>query len=160
MAAQPSVRIFEVGPRDGLQNIKQAIPTPTKIELIQRLHATGLRAIELTSAVSPRSIPQLADNQALLSHPSIQALLPAPDVTTAVLVPNVRGLEAALGQGVRCVAVFVSASEGFSRANVGCGVEEGVGRARGVAERAKGVGVRVRGYVCYVGYLFVAVRDW
>ncbi|OAL53603.1 aldolase [Pyrenochaeta sp. DS3sAY3a] len=145
--SQPSVRIFEVGPRDGLQNIKQSIPTPTKIELITRLRATGLRDIELTSAVSPRSIPQLADNQALLSHSSIQALLPLPDVNTAVLVPNVRGLEAALGRGVRCVAVFVSASEGFSRANIRCSVEEGVERARSVAERAKGVGVRVRGYI-------------
>lgn len=147
MAAQKGVRIIEVGPRDGLQNIAKAIPTAVKIELIERLRRTGLSSIEVTSAVSPKAIPQLADNQTLLSHSSIQSLINQPSTRMPVLVPNVRGLEIALKHGVKEVAVFVSATEGFSKANTNCTVEEGLRRAGEVAARAIKEGVQVRGYV-------------
>ncbi|KAF2824420.1 aldolase [Ophiobolus disseminans] len=147
MDTNRSVRIVEVGPRDGLQNIPKAIPTAVKIELIERLRATGLREIEVTSAVSPKAIPQLADNQTLLSHSSIQALIGQPSTRMPVLVPNVRGLELAMKHGVKEVAVFVSATEGFSKANTNCTVEEGLRRAGEVAVLAIKSGVQVRGYV-------------
>ncbi|KAH7072480.1 hypothetical protein FB567DRAFT_454509 [Paraphoma chrysanthemicola] len=147
MASKPEVRIFEVGPRDGLQNIAKSIPTATKISLIQRLREAGLRDIEITSAVSPKAIPQLADNQQLLSHTSIQALIKESEIAAPVLVPNTKGLDIALKHGVKEVAVFVSATEGFSNANTKCSVEEGLRRAAEVAVNAAQKGVRVRGYV-------------
>lgn len=146
MAPPNSVRIIEVGPRDGLQNIAKAIPTAVKIELIERLRATGLQAIEVTSAVSPKAIPQLADNQTLLSNASIKSLIGQGQIRMPVLVPNVKGLEMALKHGVKEVAVFVSASEGFSKANTNCSVEEGLRRAGEVAERSIREGAQVRGY--------------
>ncbi|EKG16594.1 hypothetical protein MPH_06175 [Macrophomina phaseolina MS6] len=142
-----AVRIIEVGPRDGLQNISQAVPTATKVELIARLQAAGLQAIELTSAVSPKAVPQLADNQKLLSHDSVKALLDQSHLRLPVLVPNTKGLDIALRHGVKEVAVFVSASEGFSRANTNCTVAEGIDRARSVARAATSKGLNVRGYV-------------
>jgi hydroxymethylglutaryl-CoA lyase len=145
MDTRPTVRIVEVGPRDGLQNIANAIPTTVKIELIERLRATGLRQIELTSAVSPKAVPQLADNQQVLSHSSVQAIIAQPSTRMPVLVPNVRGLELAMRHGVKEVAVFVSATEGFSRANTNCTVEEGLKRAGEVASLALKSGVQVRG---------------
>lgn len=145
MEARPSVRIIEVGPRDGLQNIAKQVPTASKIELIERLRATGLRSIEVTSAVSPKAIPQLADNQTLLSHNAIRKLIAEPSLRLHVLVPNVRGLELALNYGVKDVAVFVSATEGFSKANTNCTVEEGLRRANEVAALAIKSGVQVRG---------------
>jgi hydroxymethylglutaryl-CoA lyase len=147
MDTQLSVRIIEVGPRDGLQNIAKFVPTATKTELIERLRAAGLRSIEVTSAVSPKAIPQLADNQTLLSNSAIKTLLAEPSLRLPVLVPNVRGLEIALKNGVKEVAVFVSASEGFSKANTNCTVEEGLRRASEVAAKALKAGVQVRGYV-------------
>lgn len=147
MEAQPIVRIIEVGPRDGLQNIAKAIPTAIKVELIERLRATGLRSIEATSAVSPKAIPQLADNQTLLSNSSVQKLMSEPSTRVPVLVPNVRGLELAIKHGVKEVAVFVSATEGFSKANTNCTVEEGLRRASEVAALAIQSGLQVRGYV-------------
>jgi hydroxymethylglutaryl-CoA lyase len=147
MASPPEVRIVEVGPRDGLQNITKAIPTATKIELIERLRATGLRTIEITSAVSPKAIPQLADNQQVLSHSSVQALISQTPLRVPVLVPNRKGLEVALKHGVREIAVFVSATEGFSKANTNCTVEEGLRRAKEVVEIAGKAGVQVRGCV-------------
>lgn len=146
----PSVRIIEVGPRDGLQNIAQSVPTSAKVELITRLHAAGLQNIELTSAVSPKAIPQLADNKKLLSDPSIKALVAQSDLRLPVLVPNTKGLEIAIQHGVKEVAVFVSASEGFSRANTNCTVAEGLQRARSVADAAKQLGLQVRGYVSFI----------
>lgn len=140
----PSVRIVEVSPRDGLQNIKTTIPTSTKLSLIQRLHAAGLQTIELTSAVSPKAVPQLADCQTVLSDDSVQTLLATP-ARLPVLVPNVRGLDVAIKHGVREVAVFVSATEAFSKANTNCTVKEGLERARLVAEKAKQAGLAVRG---------------
>ncbi|KAB2574738.1 Hydroxymethylglutaryl-CoA lyase [Lasiodiplodia theobromae] len=143
----PAVRIIEVGPRDGLQNIVQSVPTSAKVELITRLHAAGLQNIELTSAVSPKAIPQLADNKKLLSDPSIKALIAQSGLRLPVLVPNTKGLDIAVQHGVKEVAVFVSASEGFSRANTNCTVAEGLQRARSVAAAAKKLGLQVRGYV-------------
>ncbi|KAH7399065.1 3-hydroxy-3-methylglutaryl-coenzyme A lyase/3-methylglutaconyl-coenzyme A hydratase [Phaeosphaeria sp. MPI-PUGE-AT-0046c] len=147
MEARQNVRIIEVGPRDGLQNIAKAVPTATKIEFIERLRAVGLRTIEATSAVSPKAIPQLADNQTLLSNSSIQRLIAEPSTRVPVLVPNVRGLELAIKHGVKEVAVFVSATEGFSKANTNCTVEEGLRRAGEVAARAIKAGLQVRGYI-------------
>ena len=153
MKIPSAVRLVEVSPRDGLQNIHHHIPTATKTELIRRLHAAGLRTIEVTSVVSPRAIPQLADCRGVLGDAFVQALLnrDGDDEETQgtlrlpVLVPNRKGFEVAVDQGVREVAVFVSASEGFSRANVNCGMEEALKRARDVAGRASAVDVAVRG---------------
>ncbi|KAJ8118965.1 hypothetical protein OPT61_g152 [Boeremia exigua] len=142
-----SVRIVEVGPRDGLQNISTPIPTATKVELIQRLHSAGLRVIEATSAVSPKAVPQLADYQQVLSHGVVGGLMSKKDVRLPVLVPNKKGLSLATKLGVREVAVFISASEGFSKANTKCSVDEGLARAREVAGLARGQGMQVRGYI-------------
>ncbi|KAJ5683497.1 aldolase [Penicillium macrosclerotiorum] len=141
------VRIVEVGPRDGLQNIAEQIPTATKLDLIRRLEGSGLRTIELTSVVSPRAIPQLADCREVLGSAEVKALLQNPVLRLPVLVPNVKGLEIAIQHGVREIAVFISATEGFSRANINCSVEQGMERAREVAALALKSNVAVRGYV-------------
>lgn len=144
----PEVRIVEVGPRDGLQSIKNAVPTETKIELIQRLRRAGLRSIELTSVVSTRKVPQLADCQEILTSPSIKDLMEdseANGLRLPVLTPNLRGLEIALSRGVKEVAVFISATEGFSQANINCSVEQGIEKARDVAQKALEAGIAVRG---------------
>ncbi|KKK15417.1 hypothetical protein AOCH_001154 [Aspergillus ochraceoroseus] len=143
----PSVRIVEVGPRDGLQNIRESIDSATKVELIRRLRGTGLQTIELTSFVSPRAIPQLADGRKIVQNSSIQQLIQDPGLRLPVLVPNIKGLQSALEIGVKEVAVFVSASEGFSKANINCSVDEGLDRAQLVAYEAARAGVAVRGYV-------------
>ncbi|KAL2848886.1 hypothetical protein BJY01DRAFT_262414 [Aspergillus pseudoustus] len=142
-----SVRIVEVGPRDGLQNIRNLVDTATKIELIQRLHQTGLRSIELTSFVSPRAIPQLADAQNLTQNQRIQAFLQQSQLSLPVLVPNLKGLQRAIATGVKEVAVFISATEGFSKANINCTVDQGLERARTVLQEANKRGIAVRGYV-------------
>lgn len=142
----PSVRIVEVGPRDGLQNIMSPIPTATKLELIDQLHATGLTTIEITSAVSPKAIPQLADCQ-VLGNDRIKTLMNDSKLRLPVLIPNMKGLEIALADGVREIALFVSATEGFSKANINATVDEGLNRARQVASKAKVAGLSVRGYV-------------
>ena len=144
----PEVRIVEVGPRDGLQSIKDAIPTDIKIELIQRLRRAGLRSIELTSVVSPRKVPQLADCQEILTNAAIQELLTNSEsegLRLPVLTPNLKGLETVLSRGVKEVAVFISATEGFSQANSNCSVERGIENARAVAQKATQAGISVRG---------------
>lgn len=141
-----TVRIVEVGPRDGLQNIPQSIDSAIKLELIRRLRDAGLQTIELTSFVSPRAIPQLADAQVVVQNAEIQKLLKNPKLRLPVLVPNLNGLERALHNGIKEVAVFISATEGFSRANINCTVDEGLGRARQVVSRAASAGLSVRGY--------------
>lgn len=143
----PAVRIVEVGPRDGLQAIKDPVPTEIKLDLIQRLEESGLRGIELTSAVSPTAVPQLADCQDVLGSPRVRNLLADRRLRLPVLVPNTKGLEIAVQHGVREVAVFVSATEGFSRANINCTVEQGVERAREVIDLASKSNVDVRGWV-------------
>ena len=137
-----SVRIVEVGPRDGLQNEKPIVPTATKIALIDRLSAAGLRSIEATSFVSPKWIPQLADAAEVFA--GIQKF---EGVSYPVLVPNLQGYERALAVGVREVALFTGASEAFTRQNINASIEESIDRFRPILERAGNDGVRVRGYV-------------
>ena len=141
----PAIRIVEVGPRDGLQNISDAIPTSTKLELIRRLHQTGLNTIELTSVVSPKAIPQLADCREVLGNADINALLDDPQLRLPVLVPNEKGLEIARQHDVREIALFISATEGFSKANINCTVAQGIERNIKLAALAKASGIAVRG---------------
>ncbi len=137
-----SVRIVEVGPRDGLQNEKPIVPTATKIALIDRLSAAGLRSIEATSFVSPKWIPQLADAAEVFA-----GIQKHEGVAYPVLVPNLQGYERALAVGVREVALFTGASETFTRQNINASIEESIDRFRPILERAGNDGVRVRGYV-------------
>lgn len=140
-----AVRIVEVGPRDGLQNIKDVVPTATKIELIRRLAQTGLRTIEATSFVSPKWVPQLSDARDVME--SMRSSVVQGDVSYPVLVPNMKGLEAAMALGVQEIGIFLSATDGFSRNNINCSVEESLVRARAVVDKARGQGIRVRGCV-------------
>ncbi len=140
-----AVRIVEVGPRDGLQNEKQTVPTPVKVELIERLAATGLRTVEATSFVSPKWVPQLADAAEVYAQ-----VRKRPGVGSPVLVPNLQGLERALAAGVREVAVFTAASEAFNRKNINASIDESLERFKPVLERARAEQVRVRGYVSTV----------
>lgn len=141
------VRIVEVGPRDGLQNEPQPISTAAKAELISRLARAGLSEIEVTAFVSPRKVPQMADHAVLL-----RSLEHRSGVRYVVLVPNMQGFEAAIAAGAEEVAVFASASEGFSRQNIGCSIAESMDRFRPVLAEARRLGVRVRGYVsCALG---------
>jgi hydroxymethylglutaryl-CoA lyase len=146
MSALPaSVRIVEVGARDGLQNEKTIVPTATKIELIDRLSATGLRTIEATSFVSPKWIPQLADAAEVFA-----AIDKRPGVAYPVLVPNLQGYERARAVGAGEVAVFTAASEAFNRKNVNATIDGSIDRFVSVFERARADGVKVRGYVSTV----------
>ena len=141
------VRIVEMGPRDGLQNEKQIVSTETKVELIARLGAAGLKAIEATSFVSPRWVPQMGDAADVMAR--IERL---PGVSYPVLTPNLQGFEAALAAGAGEVAVFAAASESFSRKNINCTIAESLARFEPVMAAARTAGVRVRGYVsCVLG---------
>ncbi len=140
-----SVRIVEVGPRDGLQNEKTIIATADKVELIDRLSRTGLRSIEATSFVSPKWIPQLADAAEVLA-----AIDRKPGISYPVLVPNEKGYERAREVGAREVAVFTAASEAFNQKNINASIDESIERFRPVLERARADGVKVRGYVSTV----------
>ena len=144
-ATPASVRIVEVGARDGLQNEKVIIATATKIELIDRLSATGLRTIEATSFVSPKWIPQLADASEVFS-----AIRKKPGVAYPVLVPNLQGYERARAVGATEVAIFTAASEAFNRRNINASIDESIDRFVPVLERARADGVSVRGYVSTV----------
>ena len=139
------VRIVEVGPRDGLQNEKARVPTAAKIELIDRLSATGLRSIEATSFVSPKWVPQLADAAEVYA-----GIARRPGVSYPVLVPNEQGYARAREAGVEEIAVFTAASEAFNRKNINASIDESIGRFRPVLERARIDGVKVRGYVSTV----------
>jgi hydroxymethylglutaryl-CoA lyase len=149
-SSMANVRIVEVGPRDGLQNVKTKIPTTTKLALIHKLRAAGLQNIEITSVVSPQAVPQLADCKDVLADARIQGLMADSTLRTPVLIPNLRGLDVAIRHNVKEVAVFVSAAEGFSQANIRCSVQEGIDRARQVAEKARSHGIAVRGYISCV----------
>jgi len=143
---EPALLLYEVGPRDGLQNEPESIPTPAKRELVTRLALSGLRRIEITSFVSPKWIPQLADADALAGS------LPAfPGVVFSALVPNAQGYERfrAAG-GAQVAATFLSASETHNRKNVNCSVDESLARTRAVVELAQADGVPVRAYVSTV----------
>ncbi|KAJ1274089.1 hypothetical protein BS78_05G036000 [Paspalum vaginatum] len=141
------VKIVEVGPRDGLQNEKASVPASVKIHLIHKLVAAGLSAVEATSFVSPKWVPQLADAKEVL-----RGIQQAPGVRYPVLTPNLRGFEAAVAAGAKEIAIFASASESFSRSNINCTIEESLARYRGVAAAAKKHGLSIRGYVsCVIG---------
>lgn len=147
MAYPARVRIVEVGPRDGLQNEQRIVPTTVKVELIERLAACGLRHIESAAFVSSKWVPQMADSADVM-----RTIRRAEGVAYPVLVPNLKGLEAALAVGASEVAVFGAASEAFSQKNINCGVAESLERFRVVIEAAKAADVRVRGYVsCVLG---------
>lgn len=139
------VRIVEVGPRDGLQNITNILPTSTKVRLIERLAQSGLSTIEATSFVSPKWVPQLADGPQVLK--GIQHLRGSKGTTLEfpVLVPNIKGLELAHKSGAQEIAVFVSATEGFSQKNINCSVDESLLRVQRVGERARTLGIKMRG---------------
>jgi hydroxymethylglutaryl-CoA lyase len=139
------VRIVEVGPRDGLQNEKQNVATAVKLELIERLATAGLRDIEVTSFVSPKWVPQMADHVDLM-----RGLERRQDVNYPVLTPNLKGFEAAVAEGAKEVAVFAAASEGFSQKNINCSIDESIDRFVPVLDAARRQGVKVRGYVSCV----------
>jgi len=146
VSAVPSaVRIVEVGARDGLQNEKTIVPTAVKIELIDRLSATGLSTIEATSFVSPKWIPQLADAAEVFA-----AINKKPGVGYPVLVPNLQGYERAHSVGASEIAIFTAASEAFNRKNINASIDESIERFVPVLERARVDGVKVRGYVSTV----------
>jgi len=137
-----SVRIVDVGPRDGLQNEPELVPTDVKVRLIEKLAEAGVPAVEATSFVSPKWVPQLADGADVMAR-----LRRRPGTRYPVLTPNLRGLEGALAAGASEVAVFPAASEAFSRRNLNCSVDEGLRRFGDVARAALGEGLAVRGYV-------------
>ena len=140
-----SVRIVEVGARDGLQNEKTIVPTDVKIELIDRLSDTGLQTIEATSFVSPKWVPQLADATDVYT-----TIKKKPGVRYPVLVPNLQGYERARAVGVREIAVFTAASEAFNRKNINASIDESIERFIPIMQLAKADGVSVRGYVSTV----------
>jgi hydroxymethylglutaryl-CoA lyase len=145
-----SVRIVEVGPRDGLQNEKTPLGVADRIAFIEALLGAGLRTLEVGAFVSPKAIPQMVNSDAVL-----RGIEHHPDSEFHVLVPNEKGYAAARAAGARVIAVFASASEGFSRANINCSVAESIERFKPVVARAKANGVRVRGYVsCVLGCPF------
>jgi len=147
MALPSKVKIVEVGPRDGLQNEKQNVPAALKIELIARLGAAGLKAIEVTSFVSPKWVPQMADNAEVMA-----GIARLEGVAYPVLTPNMKGLEAAIAAGATEVAVFGAASEAFSQKNINCSVSESLERFRPLVDTAAAASVKVRGYVsCVLG---------
>jgi hydroxymethylglutaryl-CoA lyase len=143
------VTLVEVGPRDGLQNEKQPVATAHKVELVHRLQAAGLREIEVTSYVSPKWVPQMADNAQVMA-----GIRRAPGVRLSVLVPNLKGLEAALAAPQRPdeVVVFGAASEAFSQKNINCSIAESIERFAPVVAAAHDAGLKVRGAIsCALG---------
>jgi hydroxymethylglutaryl-CoA lyase len=142
-----SVRIVEVGPRDGLQNEHGEVPTAVKVELIERLADAGLPAVEATAFVSPKWVPQMADHTEVLER-----IRRKPGVSYPVLTPNLKGFEAARAAGATEVAIFGAASEAFSQKNINCSIAESLERFRPVVSEATRHEIRVRGYVsCVLG---------
>jgi hydroxymethylglutaryl-CoA lyase len=139
------VEIVEVGPRDGLQNEARLIPAADKIALVNLLSQAGFSRIEVTSFVSPKWVPQLADAAEVMA-----GIIRRPGVTYAVLTPNLKGYDAARAAGAGEVAVFAGASEAFSQANLNCSIAESIDRFRPVAAAAARDGIRLRGYVSTV----------
>jgi hydroxymethylglutaryl-CoA lyase len=147
MPLPAKVRVVEMGPRDGLQNEPKSVPTAVKVELIERLADAGLPAVEATAFVSPKWVPQMADHAEVL-----RAIRRKPGVSYPVLVPNMKGFEAAAAAGADEVAVFGAASETFSRKNINASIAESIERFAPVAEAARAKGIKVRGYVsCVAG---------
>ncbi|KAB7613843.1 hydroxymethylglutaryl-CoA lyase [Amylibacter sp. SFDW26] len=139
------ITVYEVGPRDGLQNEATVIPTADKIALINMLSETGLSKIETTSFVSPKWVPQMGDAVDVM-----QSIKRYKNVTYAALVPNLKGLDAAIKADVDEVAIFGSASESFSQKNINCSIAESFERFKPVAKKAIAQGVKLRGYVSCV----------
>ncbi len=141
------VRLIDVGPRDGLQNEKQPVPAAVKVELVHRLQAAGLKEIEVTSFVSPKWVPQMADNTEVMAGVHRQ-----PDVRYSVLTPNLQGFEAALKTKPDEIVVFGAASEAFSQKNINCSIAESIERFAPVVKAARDAGIAVRGAMsCTVG---------
>jgi hydroxymethylglutaryl-CoA lyase len=144
------VHIVEVGPRDGLQNEKTPVSVSDRIAFIEALVGAGLHTVEVGAFVSPKAIPQMVNSDQVL-----RGVNHHPDSEFHVLVPNEKGYDAAREAGARVIAVFASASEGFSRANINCSVAESIERFKPVVARAKADGIRVRGYIsCVLGCPF------
>ena len=141
------VQLIDVGPRDGLQNEKQPVPATVKIELVHRLQAAGLRGIEVTSFVSPKWVPQMADNAQVMAGVQRKS-----GVCYSVLTPNMQGFEAALASEPDEIVVFAAASEAFSHKNINCSIAESIERFAPVVQAALAAGIRVRGAMsCTVG---------
>ncbi len=141
------VRLIDVGPRDGLQNEKQPVPAAVKVELVHRLQAAGVNEIEVTSFVSPKWVPQMADNAEVMAGIHRQ-----PDVRYSVLTPNLQGFEAALKTKPDEIVVFGAASEAFSQKNINCSIAESIERFAPVVKAARDAGIAVRGAMsCTVG---------
>ena len=144
------VRIVEVGPRDGLQNEKTPVSVEARIAFIEALVGAGLHTVEVGAFVSPKAIPQMVNSASVL-----RGVNHYPDSEFHVLVPNEKGYEAARAAGAKVIAVFASASEGFSRANINCSIAESIERFRPVIARAKADSIKVRGYIsCVLGCPF------
>jgi len=147
MSLPSKVKLVDVGPRDGLQNEKQPVPASVKIELVHRLQDAGLKDIEVTSFVSPKWVPQMADNAQVMA--GIQR---KPGVRYSVLTPNLQGFDAALKSNPDEIVVFGAASEAFSQRNINCSISESIERFRPVVEAALAKGIHVRGAMsCTVG---------
>ncbi|XP_051163524.1 hydroxymethylglutaryl-CoA lyase, mitochondrial [Leptopilina boulardi] len=136
------VKIIEVGPRDGLQNEKKIIPTSIKVDFINKLSETGLKTVEVTSFVSPKWVPQMADNEQVFKQ-----IKKYENINYPVLVPNVKGLEKAIEVGVKEIAIFGSPSETFSRKNTNCSVTENMLKMKEIIDLAKRNNLKIRGYV-------------
>jgi len=147
MSLPEHVKIVEVAPRDGLQNEKAFVPTPVKIELVNRLSTAGFQNVEAASFVSPKWVPQMADGAEVMA-----GIARKPGVVYSVLTPNLRGFDAALAAGADEVLVFGAASEAFSHKNINCGIAESMERFAPVAQAAKAAGLRLRGAIsCALG---------
>jgi len=147
MSLPRKVRIVDVAPRDGLQNEPKSVPASVKIELIERLQDAGLAAVEAAAFVSPKWVPQMADHAEVMA-----GIRKRPGVAYPVLVPNMKGFEAARAAGAEEIAVFGAASETFSRKNINCSIAESLERFAPVVEAARKQGMRVRGYIsCAAG---------
>jgi hydroxymethylglutaryl-CoA lyase len=147
MALPTRVRIVDVGPRDGLQNEKQMIAAEVKVELVDRLTDAGFGAIEVTSFVSPKWVPQMADGAEVMAR-----IRRKPGVVYSVLVPNMKGFEAALPTKPDEIVVFGAASEAFSQKNINCSIAESIERFRPVCEAARAANIRIRGAIsCALG---------
>ena len=139
------VKIVDVSPRDGLQNEKGSVPTEVRVELVDRLTDAGLQSVEAGSFVSPKWVPQMADSAEVMAR-----IRRKPGVAYPVLVPNIKGLEAAIAAGATEVAGFAAATEAFSKRNTNCTIAESMQRQAEVCKAALAAGVRVRGYISVV----------
>lgn len=147
MGFPSAVKIVEVGPRDGLQNEALNVPVEVKIELIDMLTAAGLPVVESGSFVSPKWVPQMAD-----SGEVYRGIHKKPGVAYPMLVPNMKGLEAALEAGVEEIAIFAAASETFTQKNINCSIDESIERYQQVVDKARNEGIKIRGYIsCVLG---------